>query len=103
MPQWTLIAAVIYLATTLLGVSAAIRHTRFGRWHHVMFFLSCVSALITAVLEFHWLILLPMLCLTALPFTRGGRREHIVIGSIGALSWIAVVLLQADLLSTLTG
>ena len=103
MPQWTVIAAVIYLATTSLGVTAAIRHTRFGRWHHVMFFLSCVSALIAAVLEFHWLTLLPILCLTAMPFTRGGRRDHIVIGTIGALSWIVILLLHSDTFSTHTG
>ena len=90
----TLIAATVYGATLGLGVTAAVRRTQFGRWHHVMFFLSCATALSAALVDFSWLHVLPILCLIALPFTKGGRRDHMTIGLLGAISWIVVLLLR---------
>ena len=90
---WSAIAAMIYAITLSLGVTAMITKRRFGRWHHILFFLSVAGTLVALITEQQPLIAVPAIVLAAMPFTRAGSSWHAVIGTIGLAAWIVVLVL----------
>ncbi|MBI3394859.1 MAG: hypothetical protein HY042_03410 [Spirochaetia bacterium] len=74
---------VLYTCTMMLGISSEFLRVRFGRLHHVMYFLTFAVAAVCAVTSFHWALILVIAVLALLPVTRGRTWEHRVLGAAG--------------------
>jgi hypothetical protein len=89
--HWTLvIATVVYCGTTLLGVIAFTRGVHFGKLHHVFFAACCCSCLLCVLNAPSPLLVLQLLILALLPFTRGGSQAHRTLALVGLATWIGV-------------
>ena len=86
------IAALCYFLTMILGVTARLRRTSFGRWHHAMFALSFVSAGVAIVIDPIIAQIIPASALLILPFTRPRTSQiHDFVAVMGAIGWIVVI------------
>ncbi len=83
------IAALVYYATMILGLSARLQRRRFGRWHHVAFAACCLSLAIAVVLDPSTRHLVPASALMVLPFTRPRQsRIHDLVAVIGGVGFV---------------
>ena len=89
-----LAAAFTYAVTASLGITAFYTKRRFGRWHHALFFLTVVANLIAVAEGPSWELLAPFLVLVAMPFTKGGTKNHIRLGYAGFIVWGVVLVLR---------
>ena len=86
------IAALCYFLTMILGVTARMRRTSFGRWHHLMFALSFVSAGVAIVIDPIVAQIIPASALLILPFTRPRTSQiHEFVAIMGAVGWRVVI------------
>ncbi len=86
-----IVAAFIYCATMTLGIVAQATHRRFGSWHHIGYFGSCLAAIASAITEPTLWLTCPILCLVSLPITKAGSTIHRSVGTLGAAGWIVAV------------
>ena len=82
------IAVGIHVATASLGLAASVRHRRFGRWHHVMFFLCCLSWIGAVVDDPSARTIVPGVVLAVMPFVPARRLLHRLLGTAVVLSWL---------------
>ena len=87
-----IIASLTYLATMLLGISARIKGSSFGKWHHAAFAATCITGAVAVVLHPTVAHTIPATALMVLPFTRPRiSRVHDAVALIGAVGWGMVV------------
>lgn len=81
----------VYLSTMVLGITASFAKWRNGRWHHVMFGLSCLTCIVALVMTGERLLFWTMLCLTLMPFSPARAKRHAIIGTLGLLGYLAIL------------
>lgn len=86
-----LLAATVYTITMCVGILAHTTTIRFGRVHHILFFLCCVTTIAALLFPLNWKCTLPAIILFCMPFTKKGSTWHILLASIGFLFWLQII------------
>ena len=84
------IAMLTYAATMSLGIAAWRTGRRYGHWHHIMYFLSCATAIGALAYHQHWILVCPLPILAGMPFTQKGSTTHRRLGMLGMAVWVVV-------------
>jgi hypothetical protein len=81
----------LYCVNLAVGVAAQLRLYHFGRAHHVLYFVVCVSAGAALVTRWHPAMLLTVLALACIPTTKPrskhGSGLHVVFALVGFLGY----------------
>ncbi len=84
-----IIAALVYYATMILGLTARLQRRRFGHWHHAAFAACCITLAVAVVLDPSTRHVVPAAALMILPFTRPRRsRIHDLVAVVGGVGCI---------------
>lgn len=78
-----------YLLNCAVGLAAQTLRWKFGVWHHVLYAVVVVTALVTAVVAFHPGLVATLLVLGAFPFVRPGTLRHPGLAIAGLLGYVA--------------
>jgi len=86
------VAASTYFLTMALGIAARTKRRSFGKWHHVMYGLCCVTLVVAIIMHPSSLHVVPVAALLMLPLTRPRiSRTHDMVGVFGALGYAMLI------------
>ena len=86
-----LTGASVYVLNMLVGLAAKLRGTRFGVWHHVLYAVVSVAALVALVVDFHPALLVTATALAALPAVPARTVWHPVLAMLGLCGWVVAL------------
>lgn len=80
----------LYALNLAIGLSAQLG-LRWGTWHHVLYALVFVGAIVAAVTSFHPALLLTLAALAVMPKTRPGSPWHPLVALLGLGGYIGAL------------
>ncbi len=88
-----LIAALAYLATMSLGLTARLRSVRFGNWHHIAYAVCVATFAVAVVISPSISHIVPAAALMIMPFTRPRTsRIHELVAVLGAIGFALLII-----------
>ncbi|MCS7069541.1 MAG: hypothetical protein N2Z75_06640 [Meiothermus sp.] len=78
----------LYLLNLLVGLAAQFRLGHFGIWHHRLYLVVFVSAVLAVVFSREWWLLLTVGCLALFPKARPRTWLHPTLGVIGLIGYL---------------
>ena len=82
----------LYVLNMLVGTAAKLRGTRFGIWHHVLYAVVFVAAVVATVLDFHPALLVTLAALAAMPTVPARTVWHPLLATLGLAGWAAAII-----------
>lgn len=94
MNAWLLhLGAVLYGGNLAVGLTAQVRGTHFGRFHHWLYAVVFAAAIAAALFAWHPALLLTLTSLAAMPSTKPHTAWHPAVAIVGALGYVGAYLL----------
>ena len=91
--HWLLhLGAGLYAGNLAVGLTAQLRGTHFGKFHHWLYAAVVAAALAVALFAWHPALLLTLAALAALPSTKPRTPWHPAVAIVGALGYVACYL-----------
>ncbi len=81
----------LYALNMLVGLAAQFRLAHFGTWHHGLYLVVFVSAVLALVFAREWWLLLTVACLTWFPKARPRTWLHPTLGGMGLVGYLLAV------------
>ncbi len=81
----------LYVLNLLVGLAAQFRLARFGLWHHGLYLVVFVSAVLALVFAREWWLLLTVGCLALFPRARPRTWLHPTLGVVGLVGYLLSV------------
>lgn len=81
----------LYVLNLLVGLAAQLRLARFGLWHHGLYLVVFLSAVLALVLTREWWLLLTVACLALFPKARPHTWLHPTLGATGLVGYLLSV------------
>lgn len=78
----------LYLLNLLVGLAAQLRLAHFGLWHHALYLVVLVSAVLALVFTREWWLLLTIACLALFPKARPHTWPHPTLGAVGLVGYL---------------
>lgn len=92
--SWTLHLGAALYATNLGVGTAAQLGVRFGAVHHWLYALVFAAAIAAAVFAFHPALIVTLVALAGLPFSKPGTLLHPSLAAVGALGYVGAYLFE---------
>lgn len=91
---WLLhLGAALYLGNLAVGLTAQLRGTHFGRFHHWLYAFVFAAAIAAALFAWHPALLVTLGALALLPLTKPRTPAHPTLALVGALGYLGSYLL----------
>jgi len=91
---WLLhLGAALYAGNLAVGLTAQLRGTHFGVFHHWLYAIVIAGALAAAIFAWHPALLLTLAALAAMPLTQPRTAWHPTVALVGALGYVGCYLL----------
>jgi hypothetical protein len=88
MPPVLALAFGLYLLNLLVGLAAQLRLAHFGIWHHGLYFVVFLGALVALVVEREAWLTLTAACLAAMPKARPRTWLHPTLATVGLAGYV---------------
>lgn len=86
---WLLhLGAALYASNLAVGLTAQLRGTHFGRFHHWLYAVVFAAAIAATLFAWHPALLLTLACLATLPLTKPRTPWHPTLALVGALGYV---------------